>query len=151
MNRSRGLGGFGMDSLSPRLGYRCRYPASLDCLSDLEMNQIDNPFESPKSGGMNTNDGGINWRSVALFNVSVLGTLFLLVAVSAAWSWIQSTRLEQALGRRYASYDHEYSVHVNWIAAAAIIGGIFAFANIGFFTLGPLFRSKVSAGLSQNE
>jgi len=132
-------------------GYPRRYPATHACFLDVEMNQTDNPFESPKSGGAQVRHGGINWRSVALFNASVLGTLFLLFAVSAAWPWIQSTRMEPALGGRYASYDHEYSVHVNWIACAAIMGGIFAIANIGFFTLGPLLRTKISDDLSQNE
>ena len=121
------------------------------CFSDDEMNQTDNPFQAPKSGGAHARDGGVNWRSVALFNVSVLGTLALLVAVSAAWSWFQSTQMEQTLGRRYASYDHEYSVHVNWAACAAMIGGIFAIANIGFFTLGPLLRTKLLGDSSRND
>ena len=115
------------------------------------MNQTDNPFQSPKSVSAHVHDGDINWRSVALFNASVLGTLVLLVTVSAAWSWFQSTQMEQALGRRYASYDYEYSVHVNWVAGAAMIGGIFAIANIGFFTLGPLLRTKLLADSSRNE
>jgi len=132
-------------------GYPRRYPATHNRFSDLLMTQIDNPFESPKRYDEKIRDGGTKWRSVALFNTWVLGTLFLLAAVSSAWSWIQSTRMEQALGRRYISYDHEYTIHVNWIACAAIIGGIFAIANIGFFTLGPWFRTKMSGDLPQNE
>jgi hypothetical protein len=115
------------------------------------MNQSDNPFQSPKNSTTHIHDGGINLRSVALFNVSVLGTLALLVVISLAWSWFQSAQIDQTLGRRYASYDQEYSVHVNWIACAAMIAGIFAIANIGFFTFGPLLRTMLPADSSQND
>ena len=128
-----------------------RYPATHDCFSDGKMNQTDNPFQSPKNGGNYIRDGGTNWRSGALFNASVLGALALLIALSATWSWFQSAQMEQSLGRRYASYDHEYSVHINWATCAVMVGGIFAIANIVFFTLAPLFRTKRPADSSQNE
>ena len=115
------------------------------------MNQIDNPFQSPQSDNARVRVGGIKWRPVVVFNASVFGAFVLLVAISAAWSWLQSMQMEQTLGRRYAAYDHEYSVHVNWVACAAMVGAIFVIANIGFFVLGPLLRAQLSADSSQNE
>ena len=74
----------------------------------------------------------------------VAATLVAMVGVSFLWSRIELWQMETQLGRRYATYDHEYTTHFDPFAGLILIATIFAVANLVYFAIK---RSNINEGL----
>ena len=94
------------------------------------MNLAENPYQPPDKPEQIRVPKAINWRLFWLLNIGLVGALVTLILAAFLWSRFEQAQVEQQLGGRYATYDHEYEVHVYPINGLIILALVFAVPNL---------------------
>ncbi len=112
---------------------------SLGCCID--MPNRENPYQTPADSGRLLINNRVDWKQFGWLNFAIATALGVLILASFLWSRYQWYRLEQQLGSRYVSYDHEY--HFYPINGLIFVATVFAIPNIVLLII--QFRRRILA------
>ena len=93
------------------------------------MKDSENPYLSPVGA---ERVEGFNWKWLGLLNLAIVSSIGALIFCSLLWAKYSEAQIEQEIGRRYTSYDAEYSVVIDPIAGLILLVLVFAIPNAIF-------------------
>lgn len=75
------------------------------------MNQKRNPYDPPTATGQTRAKSAINGRLFLFVNIGLVCALAMIGLASFLWAKFEDAQVQQQLGGRYATYDHEYEFY----------------------------------------
>ena len=90
-----------------------------------------NPYHPPTNSESLPTKTSLDWKPFVWLNIANAVALAVVVLISFLWAKYEQAQLAQKLGRRYASYDHEYQIYpINGLILLALI---FTIPNVVLF------------------
>ena len=103
----------------------------------------ENPYQPPTASERLPRNTRVNWKQFGWLNISIGAALVVWVLASFLWAQYEQYQVEQQLGRRYASYDHEYEHHFYPMNGLILLALVFAIPNLALLIV--QFRCCVHA------